>query len=394
MFGDPLSYPSNVDVLLDTRSPLDPPYAPLVVEGKEILSYPLWPGYEPLDETDFEVFMSTLEFRIAKGCRVYIIDPDGTERAALLAWFFLHRSRTWSPENSLEELNRAYQIRSNKPSKWSDTQVPRFTRQLIFGRFFYSGSSWKAFEHKFRSRARGNADKNRARRVVGKVRVGCLVHPDIRTGIRDPMLEGFIPFRLVPTPQQKWHELSASHLGPFDLVFVSMLGSRSVERSYSLQNAFCSLMVFDQHLDADGKLTSDFFLEHALMVGSLKPLKKHPLLLRTTPSRKPRFLYWQGELVPFKEAKLYIYSTMYYHLVKRTFIFKQLEQALNAGTDAFILDYDGVDFRELGMSYETYMDQDEMPWTDAHILYGILAGLLPWLAEDLVQGVFALSENN
>jgi hypothetical protein len=222
------------------------------------------------------------------------------------------------------------------------------------------------------------------------------------------MLDGHIAIRLQPTPSQTWDDLSASNLGPLDLHFVTMFGETIVERSHSLCNAFFSLMVFNNHLKTTesaslsqehptrSDLTSNFFSDHQLIVGATKSYKKHPLYVRRQPHCAgclPKYLYWQGELLPFKEAKVYIYSTMYYYLVKRTNVYRDLVTSINSGMDSFILDYDAIDFHELGMTYETYMDQDDKPWTDAHILYGMLTNNMPWHQLDLVKNVFRVAEN-
>uniref|UniRef100_A0A6C0CII2 Uncharacterized protein n=1 Tax=viral metagenome TaxID=1070528 RepID=A0A6C0CII2_9ZZZZ len=416
MFGAPSDCPRNVDIILDTRSEYDLPYDPIDVNNHtrnklgsesthpELILYPIWPGYEPVHAIRFENFMMEIDFRISKGETLYIIDPDGTERSVLIAWFFLHKNKTCNTNVSLEEINRAYQLRSNKPLKWSRVQVPRFTRQLVFGQWFYSGKSKDAFDFKFRYRERGNANKNRALKIKGTVRVGCLTHPDISVNYGDPMLEGYIPVRLQQCVGQNWFHLSGSNLGPFNLHFVTMFGETIVERSHSLCNAFFSLMVFDKHLKMTDQeetpsrvnLISDFFSDHQLIAGATKSLKKHPLYVRKMPHCTgclPKYLYWQGELIPFREAKIYIYSTMYYYLVKRTSAYRDLVTSINGGMDSFILDFDAIDFHELGMTYETYMDQDDMPWTDAHILYGMLTNNMPWLMPDLVSNFFELAEN-
>lgn len=416
MFGAPIDCPQNIDIILDTRSEYDLPYDPINVENygrnkikdgcihPELILYPLWPGHEPNHAIRFENFMMDLDFRIGRGETIYIIDPDGTERAALLAWWFLHKNKQRTVEFSLVELNQAYQLRSNKPSKWSNVQVPRFTRQLVFGKWLLSGTSWTAFITKFDIHKRGYADKKRALLVKGDVRVGCVIHPDVSSNYRDPMLNDYISVRMA-TDDRTWHDLSASHLGPLDLRFVTMFGETIVERSHSLCNAFFSLMVFDQHLKTTcppqehptrSDLVPNFFSNHQLIAGATASLKKHPLYVRRQPhcvGCLPKYLYWQGELLPFKDAKLYIYSTMYYYLVKRTLVYRDLVTSINSGMNTFLLDYDAIDFHELGMTYETYMDQDDKPWTDAHILYGMLTNNMPWHQLDLVKDVFRVAEN-
>ena len=423
MFGAPTNCPQNIDIILDTRSEYDLPYDPINVENykrnkkissenqdaqsksihPDLVLYPLWPGHEPNHAIRFENFMMDLDFRIGRGETIYITDPDGTERAALLAWWFLHKNEKRTPEFSLMKINEAYQLRSNKPAKWTNVQVPRFTRQLVFGKWLLSGTSWTAFITKFDIRKRGNADRNRAILVKGDVRVGCVIHPDVSPNYRDPMLDNHIPVRLA-TDDRTWHGLSAINLGPLDLCFVTMFGETIVERSHSLCNAFFSLMVFDQHLKTSSSqehptrsdLVPEFFSNHQLIAGATKAYKKHPLYVRKQPHCAgclPKYLYWQGELLPFKDAKLYIYSTMYYYLVKRTIVYRDLVTSINSGMDTFLLDYDAIDFHELGMTYETYMDQDDKPWTDAHILYGMLTNNMPWHQPDLVKDTFRVAEN-
>jgi hypothetical protein len=402
LFGDPYNIPEYVDIVVNTLSDYDKKYT-FEVDEKKVRRFPMRPGFEPEYLNLFEVLMGDLDSALVQGKSIYILDPDGTERSALLAWRLLVRNTRSQKQLILNLVNEAYQKRTNKLVKLESVEVPRFSRQMSFGQILPCGgyerySKKRLIRNKYYNMTNAPSNKNRRQRVKGKVRTNLLLPNTESNQYCDPFILDHMSVRLVQVANGVWHGLSAQHLGPIDLSFVSMYGIKTVERSYTLYNAFFSLWVFEEHLNKpeenhtilSEKPNTDFFLLHSQMVGSLKPMKKHPLYERRTPYHKghlPKYLYWQGELIPFKYGKVYIYSALYRLLVKKTRVFRDLENTIESGANVLLIDYDAVDFTELGMTYEEFIDDEEQPWTDAHILYGILHNHTPWLIEDILEGV-------
>lgn len=401
MFGDPFNIPPHADIVVSTLSDYDKKYE-FEVDEKKLRKFPMRPGFEPEYLDLFEALMGDLDYELMQGKSIYILDPDGTERSALLAWRLLVRNTRCQISRAVELANEAYHKRKNKPLKWAKSTVPRFNRQMFFGTILFKGGYLRASKRKL-SKAKhnfvkdGRHVKNRKQKARGKVFTDSLVDRLDSEQFLDPTRKGCISVRLVETAYGVWHGLSALYLGPITLSFVSMYGVQMFETSYSLNNAFFSLWVFDEHLVQEenpsvhsGKPNPDFFSLHAEIVGSLKPMKRHPLYVRKTPYREghlPKYIYWQGELIPFKYGKVYIYSALYRYLVSKTRVYRDLDNTLESGANVLILDYDATEFSELGMTYEEFMDDEEQPWTDAHILYGMLTNDMPWLIEDILDGM-------
>jgi hypothetical protein len=392
MFGDPYNCPDQVDIIVSTLSDYDEKHE-FDIDQSKLRKFPMRPGFEPEYFRLFEALLAELDEALMQGKRVYIFDPDGTERAVLIAWKTLVRNTRCRNRVCFGLINEAYQNRINKPIKFANSIVPRFFRQLEFGNIYPRGgykqfTKRTAHEKRIYDRNAKESNFKRRKRTCGSIRLGVIVPREESDQYMDPFIRGYMTIRLIETSNGVWHGLSAINLGPIELNFVTMFGSHISELSYCLNNAFFSLWVFPEHLDGD-KPNADFFDLHARMVGALKPMKKHPLYMRKMPhhpGRLPKFLYWQGELIPFREAKIYIYSALYRHLVRKTRVFRDLENTLNSGANILLLDYDAVEFTELGMTYEEYMDDEKMPWTDAHILYGMLKNEMPWLIEDILDG--------
>lgn len=398
MFGDPFNIPDGVDIIVDTLSVYDKEYVFKVDESK-VTKFPMRPGFEPEYINLFETLIGNLDHEIMQGKSVYILDPDGTERAALLAWRILVRNTRCQIVYALELVNEAYQARTNKPSKWKLVEIPRFNRQMFFGKILAKGGytriNKRAFS-KVRKRHLGCSShvENVIHRTRGQIHTDSLIDR-ISSGLYlDPMRIGYMNIRLVPTAEGVWHGLSGRYLGSVEIPFVSAYGVHTVETSPNFRNAFFSLWVFEEHLTClepnatfmTEKPNIDFFTLHAQMVGTLEPMKKHPLYERKTPTFKgksPKFLYWRGEMIPFKYAKVYIYSSLYRRMIMKTRVYRDLVNTVESGANVLILDYDAVDFNELGMTYEEFMNDEEQPWTDAHILYGMLTNEMPWLIEDV-----------
>ncbi len=86
--------------------------------------------------------------------------------------------------------------------------------------------------------------------------------------------------------------------------------------------------------------------------------------------------YWNGKLLTPVEARRSIYAKLYCHEVVQTNSYQQLETLHQSG-DLAIFDFDGYDYKELGMTPEDTIRNLDHSWGHGLVLSLLLQGIDP-----------------
>ena len=139
---------------------------------------------------------------------------------------------------------------------------------------------------------------------------------------------GFSPFFLGPIPLYNGH------------------------KAKNLENAWQYCKVYAQHVDAAGNPNQAYF-DWAQQGWSQQravrfPAGKDP---QTGRGRAPLYALWDGDKLGYIESRQQIYLPLYRDAVRQTSAWKQLWALKQQGRDIVLLDFDGYDHHERGMSY-------------------------------------------
>ena len=379
-FGPAESCPNNMDLIIDTRDIRDGIYTSMPTEKTRC--YPIWPYFEPELREVFEQFMCQIIELVKETKTVYIVDPDGTERSAMVAWYLLFNVSRISINDALSLVNMAYQKRSNKPIKWSNSVVPRFERQKVFCRYYLRDVDWRAFERSLKLTAYNATRQNSKRICKGDLRSGQIIADDISKEYCDPMIDKYEMVRLIG--DENWSVLSFDNKVLIRFPELKYEGDRTNEFAYCFTNLFHGISVYREQLDDDGNVTEDFYSMRTAIFHLPNPLTRHPMSiknLQTGEWEPPLFCLWMGQRMAWREAKVNVISSLYENVVRPTFTFKKLTKKLDTGVNVLIGDHDGFDFKEHDLQYREYAKQDVGPWGASHILYGMLTNQLVWAQE-------------
>lgn len=153
-------------------------------------------------------------------------------------------------------------------------------------------------------------------------------------------------------------ELSPFYLGP-----VPLYGGRKARR---MENGWQYAKAFPAVLDADGKVGDAYWAwaekGWEKLVADRYPMGK---------GAKPLYLLWDGEQLPYVDARLRVYFPMYRDAVRQMPGFTRL-QALTKEGAVTLFDFDGYDHDAQGMSLREVFLNPNRPMGHAFVLKAML----------------------
>lgn len=92
---------------------------------------------------------------------------------------------------------------------------------------------------------------------------------------------------------------------------------------------------------------------------------------------KPLFLFWDGEKLPYIEARKKVYCPLYANAVEKTEAYDKLKELFKYG-DLHLRDFDGYNHYELGMSFEDVLNCETRKSGHAFVLAMMLMNERVW----------------
>lgn len=138
----------------------------------------------------------------------------------------------------------------------------------------------------------------------------------------------------------------------------------------NMENAWQYAKVYEHHVGPDGNPTAEYF-------AWAKEGWDNPRAVRYPMGKGaiPKYSYWDGEKLSYIEARKKIYVPLYSDAVAGTHAFAQLKTLANEG-DIWLWDFDGYDYRSLGMTLDDVLNCETRKMGHAFVLAMLLEGAL------------------
>lgn len=140
--------------------------------------------------------------------------------------------------------------------------------------------------------------------------------------------------------------------------------------SYNMENAWQYAKVYECHVDSKGDPSPDYFA-WAKVGWKSQRAHRYPM----GKGAKPLYSYWNGKKLTYIEARKAIYIPLYSEAVAKTEAFAKLKEASQNG-DVWLWDFDGYDYRKLGMTLEDVMNCEDRSMGHAFVLAMMLEGVI------------------
>lgn len=157
-------------------------------------------------------------------------------------------------------------------------------------------------------------------------------------------------------------DLSPFHLGPCPMWGMHV--------SHNVENAWQFSKVYAEYADKNGNPTEAYW-DWAEAGWQDRKAHRYPM----GKGAKPLYSLWDGGKLGYIEARKRIYAPLYEEAVRRTVGFEMLTRLLcESSTKEIVLrDYDGYDYRKLGMSLTDVLNNPNKKMGHAFVLAAILS---------------------
>lgn len=382
MWGSLDTFPSQCDYVLDTRHEDEEPYEAIPEGNYHVENYQIRPFMEPEFSDHWDETGRAIVNVVKEGKKLFILDSDGTERSAMIAWFVFTKIQNCHPEDAFVDFQKEYLKWEDRPNKWIQTQVPRCARQVMWAMWKLLDVSFDSFSNSYGKNVKRG--KNRALRVNGDISCGELIHRLVSMNYHVLRKKGYNSIQIVSAGGhgENWGELRDDKLINIQYRFQHIADSIAIQDASTFHHLWRSLFVYnDKHLDENGKPNAQFFIDQDVISRwTASDIYSHHIY-----ENFPDGIWWFGEIFPYDYAKVYIWSPIYAFLVEQTSAYRELKNLMVSGINLLLLDYDGLAFDEHGFTYEQYVESVPSKWNHCHVLYGMLKNIRPWEDRDVLK---------
>lgn len=157
--------------------------------------------------------------------------------------------------------------------------------------------------------------------------------------------------------------LSPFFLGPVDLY--------QSYKAKNIENAWQFSKVYEYYLEEDGSVGERYF-NWAQDGWNDSRAHRYPMGRDV----KPLYSYWDGEKLPYVEARKKIYVPLYTKAVQQTYAFQNLKKMHEEGKNLYLWDFDGYDHKALNLSYDQVLNDPNKKMGHAFVIAMLLEGYL------------------
>lgn len=167
------------------------------------------------------------------------------------------------------------------------------------------------------------------------------------------------PGQLVVNTTSHNRELGAL-FSPFYLGPVNLYGGQV---SQNMENAWQYAKVYASLLEPDGTVGEKYFT-WARAGWNNKVANRYPI----RKGAKPVFSLWDGRQLSYVEARKAIYLPLYRDAVVKSGGYQKLVDLGKSCDELLLVDFDGYDHRQMGMSYSDVLNNPSRPMGHAFVL--------------------------
>jgi hypothetical protein len=183
------------------------------------------------------------------------------------------------------------------------------------------------------------------------------------------------PFPDEAPPELRINTTSRSHnwtqgLSPFFLGPVDLYG---IYVAQNVENGWQYSKVYPEYADASGNPTEDYWT-WAVYGWNLKKAMRYP----AGKGKKPLYSWWDGEKLPYVEARKKIYAPLYANAVEKTDAWKKLKELYEKHGQIWLWDFDSYDYIKLGMALKDVINCETRKCGHAFILAMMLQNERVW----------------
>jgi len=187
-------------------------------------------------------------------------------------------------------------------------------------------------------------------------------------GPRNPFPDNAQPHQRVNTTSRSrdWCQgLSPFFLGPVDLY--SYYAAQNVENGWQYSK------VYPGYVDNLGEPNDDYFTwaQHGW---NLKRAMRYPM----GKGKKPLYSYWDGEKLPYVEARKKIYAPLYSKTVEGTEAYAKLKTLYEEWGEIWLWDFDSYDYVNMGMTLQDVINHPTKKCGHGFILAMMLQNQKVW----------------
>jgi hypothetical protein len=174
------------------------------------------------------------------------------------------------------------------------------------------------------------------------------------------------------TSRGSFKTLSPFFLGPYRWDENSWFDGTPVEmRALNVENLWQYSKVYPQYIGPNGGISPEYFEWRQRGFNNYKPTR-YPM----GKGKVPEFSYWHGEGLDYITARKKIYIPAYASLVIKTKAYAQLYDWVMQGMDVTLRDFDGYDYRKMGMTLAEVANNPKRVMGHAFVLAGLLTGTI------------------
>ncbi len=180
---------------------------------------------------------------------------------------------------------------------------------------------------------------------------------------RDKPPEGALVINTTSRSNNWSRSLSPFFLGPVDLY--------AGHKSQNIENAWQYSKVYEYYLEDDGSVGERYF-NWAKDGWSSTRANRYPM----GKDARPLYSYWDGEKLPYVEARQKIYVPLYAKAVQQTFAFEKLKKMHEEGQDLYLWDFDGYNHKACNLTYDQVINDPNRKMCHAFVIAMLLEGIL------------------
>lgn len=157
--------------------------------------------------------------------------------------------------------------------------------------------------------------------------------------------------------------LSPFVLGPCDLY--------DGYKSLNMENGWQFSKCYEYYLQEDGSVGERYF-KWAQDGWNDKRAHRYPMGKGVV----PLFSYWDGEKLPYVEARKKIYVPLYAKAVQQTNAFERVKKMHEEGQNLYLWDFDGYDHKRLNLTFDQVINDPNRKMGHAFVIAMLLEGYL------------------
>lgn len=157
-------------------------------------------------------------------------------------------------------------------------------------------------------------------------------------------------------------------LSPF---FVGPVPAQGGLYSKNMENLWQHTKVYKHQIGEDG-LPSPAYFKWARQGWADSRAHRYPMGKGVL----PEYSWWNGEKLAYIEARKIIYTPLYSQAVAKTEAYAKLVEEYKHNDEIWLWDFDGYDFRRLGMTLQEVADCETRKMGHAFVLAMMLEGII------------------